>query len=177
MVSRVQLFATPGLYSPWNSPGQNTGVGSFSLLQGIFPTQGSKPDLPHCRQILYQLSHRESPKMLQWVVSPFSHSLRPHGVHSAWNSPGENTGVASHSILQRIYRGYTVHTLRPHGRYSPWNSPGQNTGVGGHSLLQGIFPIQESNPDLPQCRQILYRLSHKGSPVILEWVTYPFSHS
>ena len=49
-----------GLYSPWNSPGQNTGVGSLSLLQGIFPTQGSNPGLPHCRQILYQLSTREA---------------------------------------------------------------------------------------------------------------------
>ena len=38
-----------GLYSPWNSPGQNTGVGSLSLLQGIFPTQGLSPDLLHCR--------------------------------------------------------------------------------------------------------------------------------
>ena len=47
-----------GLYSPWNSPGQNTGVDSLSLLQGIFPTQGSKPGLPHCRKILYQLSHQ-----------------------------------------------------------------------------------------------------------------------
>ena len=47
-------------FSPWNSPGQNTGVGSLSLLQGIFPTQGSNPGLPHCRQILYQLSHREA---------------------------------------------------------------------------------------------------------------------
>ena len=46
-----------GLYSPWNSPGQNTGVGSLSLLQGIFPTQGSNPGLLHCRWILYQLSH------------------------------------------------------------------------------------------------------------------------
>ena len=44
-----------GLYSPWNSPGQNTGVGSLSLLQGIFPTQGLNPDLLHCRQILYPL--------------------------------------------------------------------------------------------------------------------------
>ena len=41
------------LYSLWNSPGQNTGVGSLSLLQGIFPTQGSNPGLPHCKQILY----------------------------------------------------------------------------------------------------------------------------
>ena len=38
----------PGLYSPWNSPGQNTGVGSLSLFQGIFPTQGSNPGLPQC---------------------------------------------------------------------------------------------------------------------------------
>ena len=43
--------------SPWNSPGQNIAVGSLSLLQGIFPTQGQKPSLPHCRQIVYQLSH------------------------------------------------------------------------------------------------------------------------
>ena len=48
------------LYSPRNSPGQNTGVGSLSLLQGIFPTQGLNPGLPHCRWILYQLSHREA---------------------------------------------------------------------------------------------------------------------
>ena len=49
------------LYSPWNFPGQNTGVGSLSLLQGIFPTQESNPGLPHCRRILYQLSHQGSP--------------------------------------------------------------------------------------------------------------------
>ena len=47
-----------GLYRTWNSSGQNTGVGSLFLLQGIFPTQGSNPGLPHCRQILYQLSHQ-----------------------------------------------------------------------------------------------------------------------
>ena len=46
-----------GLYSSWNSPGQNTGVGSHSLLWGIFPTQGSNPGLPHRRWIFYQLSH------------------------------------------------------------------------------------------------------------------------
>ena len=53
-----------GLHSPWSSPGQNTGVGSFSLLQGIFPTQRLNPGLPHCRQILYQLSHQGSPRKL-----------------------------------------------------------------------------------------------------------------
>ena len=62
------------LYSPWNSPGQNTGVGSSSLLQGIFPTQGWKPSL-HCRQILYQLSHKGSPPssiyFLYWIDAHF----------------------------------------------------------------------------------------------------------
>ena len=59
--SVVSEFLRPhGLYSPWNFPGQNTGVGTLSLLQGIFPTQGSNPSLPHGRWILYQLSHRLS---------------------------------------------------------------------------------------------------------------------
>ena len=67
-----------GLYSPWNSPGQNTRVGSLSLLQGIFPTQGSNSCLPHCRQILYQLRHKGSLSMLEWVAYPFfSGSSRP----------------------------------------------------------------------------------------------------
>ena len=60
------------LYSPWNSPGQNTGVGSLSLLQGIFPTQGLNPGLPYCRWILYQLSHQGSPRILEWVAFSFS---------------------------------------------------------------------------------------------------------
>ena len=63
-----------GVYSTWNSPGQNTGVGSLSLLQGIFPTQESNPGLTHCRRILYQLSHEESPE--DSVVLVFSKVLR-----------------------------------------------------------------------------------------------------
>ena len=63
----------------------------------------------------------------------------------------------------------------PMGLYSPWNSPGQNTRVDSYSLLQGIFPIQGSNSGLLHCRWILYQLSHKGSPRVLEWVAYPFS--
>ena len=60
------------LYSPWNSPGQNTGVGSLSLLQGIFLIWGSNPGLLHCGQILYQLSHEGSPRILEWAAHPFS---------------------------------------------------------------------------------------------------------
>ena len=68
-----------------NSPGQNTGVGSHSFLQGIFPTQGSNPGLPHCQWILYQLSHQEGPRVLEWVAYPFSSG-------SSW--PRNSTGVS-----------------------------------------------------------------------------------
>ena len=61
----VRLLATP-----WNFPGQNTGVGSLSLFRDIFPTQESNPCLPHCRQILYQLSHKGSPIQYSTVQSP-----------------------------------------------------------------------------------------------------------
>ena len=61
-----------GLYSPWSSLGQNTGVGNLSLLQGIFPTEGLNPGLPRCRQILYKLSPQGSPKILEWVAYPFA---------------------------------------------------------------------------------------------------------
>ena len=73
----------------------------------------------------------------------------------------------SHSVMSD--------SLQPHGICSPWNSPDQNTAVGTFSLFQGIFSTPGSNSGLPHCRQILYQLSHKGSPGILEWVAYPFS--
>ena len=51
---------------------KNSGVGSHSLLQGFFPNQGSNPGLLHCRWILYQLSHKGSPRILGWVAYPVS---------------------------------------------------------------------------------------------------------
>ena len=63
---------------------------------------------------------------------------------------------------------------RPPGTSVHGDSPGKNTGVGCHTLLQGIFPTQGLNPGLPQCRRILYHLSHQGNQRILEWVAYPF---
>ena len=64
--SVVSDSATPWTVCPWNFPVQNTGVGSWSLFQGIFPTQGLNPGLPHCRQILYHLSHQGSPVVKYW---------------------------------------------------------------------------------------------------------------
>ena len=60
------------LDSPWNYPGQNTGVGSCSLLQGIIPTQILNPGLLHCRWILYQLNHQGSPSTLKWGIYEFT---------------------------------------------------------------------------------------------------------
>ena len=72
-------------------------------------------------------------------------------------------------------RSVVSDSLWPHEPHSSWNSPGQNTGVSSLSSLQGILPIQGSNPGLLHWRRILYQLSHKESPRLLEWVAYPFS--
>ena len=100
-----------GPYSPWNSPGQNSGVGNLSLSQGIFPTQGSNPGLPHCRRILYQLSHQGSPRILEWVAvgesklakMACSGSLTPRFVNDNHVTVEiiYNTAHARHKVLTR----------------------------------------------------------------------------
>ena len=90
----------------------------------------------------------------------------------------QNFSIMTRTILEcaeRESHSVVPDSLQHHGLYGPWNSPGQNTGVGSLSLLQGIVPTLGSNLGLPHCRRILYQLSHKGSPRILEWVAYPFS--
>jgi len=79
------------MYYPWNFLGQNTGVGSLSVLQGIFPTQELNSDLSHCRWILYQLSHKRSPRILEWVAYPFfrrSSRWEELGSLLHWNGTG-----------------------------------------------------------------------------------------
>ena len=131
------------LHSPWNSPGQNTGVGSRTLFQGLFPIQGTNPGLPPCRWILYQLSHKGSPRILEWIAYPFFRGS---------SQPRDRIGVSC--IAGRLFTSWANREA---------NSPGQNTGVSSLSLLQRIFPIQGSNWGLPHCRQILYYLSLQGS--------------
>ena len=82
-----------------------------------------------------------------------------------------------HSIIisERESCSVMSDSVQPHGVYCPWNSPGLNTGVNTLSLLQGIFPTQGLSPGLPHCRWIIYQLSHKGNPRVLEWVAYSFS--
>ena len=97
------------------------------------------------------------------VVSNF---LRPRGLHSPWNSPGQNTGVGRLSLIQGIQRS-NPSLLNCRKILSPAEPQGKpkNTGVGSLFLLQQIFPTQESNWGLLHCRQILYQLSYEGSPL------------
>ena len=67
------------LYSPWNSPGKITGVGSLSLFQGIFPAQGSNPGLLHCRRVLsYSLGNQRICVTLWCDIHFIAHGLEPN---------------------------------------------------------------------------------------------------
>ena len=94
-----------------------------------------------------------------------SDSLRPHGLYSSWNSPDQNTGVGSLSLLQGIFP--TIEPRSPALQVDslPAEPQGKskNTGMGSLSLFQGIFLTQGSNWGLLRCRQILYQLSYEGS--------------
>ena len=115
-----------GLYSPWNSPGQNTGVGSLSILQGNFPTLGLNPDLPHCRRILHQLSHKERPRMLEWVAYPFSGNLPDPGIElgspalQVDSLPTELSGKPN-SVHPSPYITLPLFLLPTGGHYVNWN--------------------------------------------------------
>ena len=90
-----------GLYSPWNSPGQNTGVGSLYLFQGIFPTQGSNPGLPHCRQ--KSLIFRPASSMPLGTVNTFGEWMR----HSLL-SPSENPLELEDRCEPQLFLSFTV---------------------------------------------------------------------
>ena len=67
-------------------------------------------------------------------------------------------------LVTQSYPTERPYRLQPARLLYPWGSPGKKTGVGSHPLLLGIFLTQRSNPGLLDCRQILYCLSHQGSP-------------
>ena len=119
------------------------------------------------------------------VTSVVSDSVRPHRrqptrLPRPWDSPGKNTGVGCHFLLQcrkvksESEVAQSCLTLSdpmdrsPPGSSVHGDSPGKDTGVGCHALFQGIFLTQGSNLGLQHCRRILYHLSHQGNPKILE---------
>ena len=88
------------------------------------------------------------------------------------DSSGKNIGVGFHALLQGIFPTQGSNPGLAHCRHSflpePPGKP-KNTEVGSLSLLQGIILAQESNQGLLHCRQILYHLSHQGSPWIMHF--------
>ena len=100
-----------------------------------------------------------SPRSYSFVLHKRSHCIEK-AVHHSRISP-EGKWKWSRSVMSNSLQ---PHRLQPTRLFRPWNFPGKNTGLGCHFLLQGIFLTQELNPGLPHCRQMLYRLSHLGSP-------------
>ena len=86
-------------------------------------------------------------------------------VYSLWNSPGQNTGVGSHSLLNSQPRDWTQVSCIAGGFFTSWSTrEAKNTGVGSLSPVQQMFPTQELNHGLLHCRQILYQLSYQEAP-------------
>ena len=142
LLSRVRLFATPWTIlqsMEFSRPGY--WVGSLSLLQGIFPTQGSNLGLPHCRQILCQLSHKGSQEYWSGWPIPSAVDLPDPGIKVG--SPASQVDSLPTELSGKPYCFLCVCMCL--------------------SLLQGIFPIRRLNPHLPHCRWLLYQLIHKGS--------------
>jgi len=121
------------LYSPQNSPGQNTIEGNLSLLQGIFSTQGSNPGLPHCRWILYQLSHREAQTTV--IAQNNSHTKAC-------------VGVACAELLQSLWMAFSaalqVHPISIDAR------PAGTAQRGSSHIWVGCMPQKQRAPVLPE---------------------------
>ena len=125
-LSCVQLFATPWtvayrLLHPWDFPGKSAGVDCYFLLQGIFPTQGSNPSLPHCRQTLYHLSHQGSP-LFVWTVLITAILLLSLPIWAA-GMPGvlQSTGsqrVGQDWVTKLNWPDWLLITNRPKPKYS-----------------------------------------------------------
>ena len=160
-----------------DSPGKNNGVGCHALIQGISqPMDSSRspalqvdslpPGKPKNTGVGSLALHQRI-FLTQELSQGLLHCRRILSHLSYEGSPKVQDAcevkIAQLCLTLCNCMDYTVHGIL-----------GQNTGVSSLSLLQEIVPTQESNPGLPHCRWILYQLNHKGSPRILEWVTYPF---
>ena len=169
MVSAPQHTGLVGSGCLW--PSRMSRVPCSSLLMCLLPSKERKSNQYHVGRANHE---PQSCRQCQWLL------LEP--LPGWWHLPRDTflvvfrwqwSGVKwseTHSVMW-----VQPQSLRLHGLYSPWNYPVQNTRVRSLSLLPGILPTKGSNPGLLHCKQILYQLSHKGSPRILEWIAYLFS--
>ena len=132
----------PGSFVHRDSPGQNTGVGCHALFQRIFPPQGSNPGLPHCRRILYHLSHQGSPGR-EWKWKLLSH---------VWLFATPWT-IVHQGLLSMLF-----------SRQEYWS------GVA-YPFSSRSFQ-HRNQTSLLHCRRVLYHLSHQGSPGVKYWVIH-----
>ena len=110
-----------------------------------------------------------------WIVTPCN-CIENSAHHLSVSIFNNELLLSTHGCLgPQLCLTLWPHGLQPSRLLCPWGFSRQEYWSGLPCLLQGIFPIQGSNPGLPHCGQILYWLSHQGSPRILEWVAYPFS--
>ena len=179
-----------------DSPGKNLEWVVIPLSKESSQSQGSNPGLPHCKQILYHLSHQGSPQthvyflapVVGWKIISFAYCIiitkekewyqdkteahypmfQREEINHSRNCPHVKFQI---SVKESESHSVVSTSLKFFG-HSPWNSLGQNTGVGSLFLLQGIFPSQGSSPGLLHCRWMFYQLSHQGSPsaVLNQWL-------
>ena len=132
-------YSLPGSSVHGDSAGKNTGVGCHALLQRIFPTQESILHLPHCRWILYHLSHQGSPRILEWVAYPFSSRSSQSrneigvfciagGFFTSWATREGNGTPLQYSCLEKSHGWISL------VGYSPWGCKQLNTTEWLHSL-------------------------------------------
>ena len=122
----------------------------------------------HWLSKIMRLSYCELRRKWSESRSVMSDSLSPDGLYSSWNSPGQNTGVRSLSLLQGLFPSLGIEprspALQEDSLPAELQGKPKNTGLGSLTLLQRIFPTQESNQGLRHCRRILYQLSYQRSP-------------
>ena len=159
---------------PWNSLGQNTGVRSLSLLQGIFPTEGSNPCLSHWRQILYHLRHQGSPTGDR-NGCPLQYSGLENSMDSPWGcKESDMTEWLSLSLHSSPGPILSLFALEPLSTHTHSSSPWLCSLVLSHacpSLACHLLPFYSNPPSFPSpnlmplsaTTQLLDSVTYSGS--------------
>ena len=151
----------PGSSDHGDSPGKNTGLGCHAFLQGIFPTQGSKPGLPRGRWILYRLSHQGSPRILKWVAYPFSsRSSWARGWMVLWR-PTRHFRINTPKRCPFHYRGLEWESSKSRDTWNnrqiwPWSTKWSS--AKGNRVLYRERTVHSKHP-LPQHKRWVYALT------------------
>ena len=155
-VKATQLWPTlqPVDYTVHRILQARSGVGSHSLLQEIFPTQGSNPDLPHCRQILYQLSYQGSSRLLAWVAYSFSRA-------SSWSRNWSSGWVIGWTFYLIWGQGTGLFRSRGSRQQLLWGLV-RSRGFCPVTFVQGSTPMTLGFPGSPNGKESTYSAGDTG---------------